>query len=370
MSKASFCADTTGAEKERVDIFGDASGDKSNEAARNVRSPVIYKARSIQKNDDRRIGFAAVAALTVVLTVAFTSLMYLIYSEFNNEPYEKAGGYMGEILFGELSIPEDSNAALLPTDTAQTPSQAIVSDDTDANTDSGISGSSEPVSGTSSPVPDATEHESAIISDESSPVSLGDGFIDSVGIGVDAVGAVSAWGDEVRNEINGGKVLILCTHSLEMTADGAYITEVAGALGEALTAAGIEVELCDESFDSEGRLGAYARARATIEERLAYGDIALILDMHLGYEPGIYVGTRGCTFDDRIWGRNLALAVMVNDALDTFRGNVILDGGGYNQDLPVLMLHAEFDSSENANRVSKYARILADAILRVIRQAR
>ena len=88
--------------------------------------------------------------------------------------------------------------------------------------------------------------------------------------------------------------------------------------------------------------------------------------MALGKSAAV-VGAAGGGEDDAGWQMNAALAAMVNDELDTYSGSVTVDGGRYNQDLRVLSLHAELDGSLSALRGLRSARILADAVIKLMK---
>ena len=167
-------------------------------------------------------------------------------------------------------------------------------------------------------------------------------------------------------ELHGKKVLVLSAHPCEGFADTGTVADAVQAFCQAVGAVGIDVLTCDGIPEISGRLGAYLRARAEIEKMLASEpDIGLIVDLHTGTVPGITVGGGA----DEMWRMNTALAALINRGLDTYSGNVTVTRGVYNQDLPVMSLHVTFDSAEKSSRGAKSARILADAVIKLMKKS-
>ena len=173
-------------------------------------------------------------------------------------------------------------------------------------------------------------------------------------------------GAAVIAELRGKKVLVLAAHPCEGFADTGTVADAVQAFCQAIGAVGIDVLTCDGIPEISGRLGAYSRARAEIEKMLASEpDIGLIVDLHTGTAPGITVGGGA----DDMWRMNTALAALINRGLDTYSGSVTVTRGIYNQDLPVMSLHVTFDSAEKSSRGTKSARILADAVIKLMKKS-
>ena len=349
--------------KERVDVFGEYGEKEAPDGGKPGRLPVKYEdgtAESTAPPTKNRSSLITLVLTVLLLTTSFTALACTVVTGMGGDPREAAGGFAGKLLFG--STPEI---------TAYTPEE--MTGEATRATDDGTASGDEAV--TTVPVEHGeTPAESTDEGNEQTAVTTDVGFqmdhtglINKTGFDLSLDALVERWGTAVSSGLKKGGVLVVCTHPLECFSDGTSIKDAAAALCQALEAAGVYTAQCTGDFDTPGRLGSYARAREAISGMLNSGSFALVIDIHTGDSPGLLVGAAGGGEEDAGWQMNAALAAMVNDELDTYSGSVTVDDGRYNQDLRVLSLHAELDRSLSASRGLRSARILADAVIKLMK---
>ena len=355
--------DGTRVKKERVDIFGDGEKQKNTGSATlPIRRNADFDRGVTMDGNKSKASFIYMILTVLFLTTAFTAAASVTINGMGKDPRVTVGGIAGRLLFGAgTNAGTDTDMSSSVIDTGVREPQSTSGDVTaPMPTDtSGVSGESTKAADISTDpnVPGETP--------ESDPVPSGkSGFTNKTSNDADPVALRALFEAEIRSALAGKKVLVLCTHSREHFQDGTGVEDAARAFCQAVNAVGIATEMCDGGFDAEGRLGAYSRARSEIGRLMVHGEIGLVVDFHIGGEPGLIVGAGA----DDVWQKNTALAVMVNEALDTYGTGVQLDGGVYNQDLPVLSLHVELDAAERSSRGLRYARILADAVVKFMKQ--
>lgn len=364
--------------KERVDVFGDSDGQNDEDGYRTARLPVKYSRVTSHgaEQPHHRSSVAYMLVTVLLLTTAFAALACTALAGAGKDPRTSIGKVAGSLIFGVAGNADDTRKAEMPASVTDAPGTSPA-EDTVPGGENGSAGasvtektqatnpSSEP-SVTTAPVTEAgtrTEDTAAATDASDAPTdTLYKGLVDKTGRGVSLDSLVAAFGAEVTDALKGKNVLVVCTHPSEKFSDGAPVTDAAAAFCQALGAVGIGTKICDGGFDLPGRLGSYSRARAAIEKELGEGDFGLVLDIHLGAEPELTVGTSADG-----WERNAALAAILNKKLDTYGVNVTVDNGRYNQDLPVLSVHVVLDAGEKSSRGLKNARILADAVIRTMK---
>lgn len=135
------------------------------------------------------------------------------------------------------------------------------------------------------------------------------------------------------------KVVILHSHSSEYISENISVADAGAAVAGILESAGIDVLLCDDDFDAEGRIGAYERMRKKVIEiaETSEGEL-LIIDLHssdAGTPLTFTIGT------DRNfgWQENLRCAVTVLDLLETSKAALRLLPVRLGQDSGMLTLN-------------------------------
>lgn len=344
-------------DKEKVDIFGDGNQQECGGDACTPGLPVPRGADPFAGAEHKKNSPAFIYMMLTVLflTTAFTALASVVIMKVGNRPRESVGDMAGMLMFGDRGMhgnsettPEvDDNSPAVPPDT-----EPATSDNSPAD------GEQTKVTETTS-TPDVT---SAAAKTDPQP---GKQMIrNKTQKEVDPHALKTLFAAEIISAVRGKKITVICTHSHEQFADGVRVTDAARAFCQAISAVGIDVEMCDIEFDLPGRLGSYSRARAEVERIICEGETGLVVDLHIGNDPGLVVGA--CA-DDR-WQINTALAAMIDDALDTYSTGIVLEDGVYNQDLPVLSLHAELNAADHSSRGLRAARILADAVIKLMKQ--
>lgn len=352
-----FAEDENFIRKEKVDVFGDMRVKKRTRVKKTIL-PVKYEYMS-----DSRAGAGSLLYLiftVLFLTASFTALFCGVAASLGNSPREAMGGFAGNMIFGkQRNTKEDTSA----TDAGQV--------GTDITVRAEETGGVEPEGSGSETAADTGHDEtSPSVTGNTRPAELtGDGgaqLINDTEHDIDLDLLVDELGAAIIAELHGKKVLVLSAHPCEGFADTGTVADAVQAFCQAVGAVGIDVLTCDGIPEISGRLGAYLRARAEIEKMLASEpDIGLIVDLHTGTAPGIIVGGGA----DEMWRMNTALAALINRGLDTYSGNVTVTRGVYNQDLPVMSLHVTFDSAEKSSRGAKSARILADAVIKLMKKS-
>lgn len=379
-----FCKDHADIEKnaegergrERVDIFGEGGEKKARREQKIAPLPVkstpgAAKPRAATKKN--RASIISLAVTVLLLTTAFTALAYSLTAGAGNDPREAAGGIAGRLIFGGT----DSRpvAASVAADPSVSVGDAASAQGTGAEPTAAVS---EEIAEPTAAVPEtggdatedngATEKEPATDTSAAEPPQTYPGLVNKTDLDISLDALAKKWGASVGAELKGAGVLVVCTHPSECFADGTPVVRAAEAFCQALNAVGVNAVQCAGDFDGSGRLGSYSRAREAIGNMLEGGGFGLVVDLHIGDAPGLLVGTNQAKADDEGWQMNAALAAMVNEKLDTYSGSVTVDTGRYNQDMPVLSLHAELDGSLSSSRGLRSARILADSVIRVMRQ--
>lgn len=352
-----FAEDENFIRKERVDVFGDMRVKKRTRTKKTIL-PVKYEHLS-----DSRAGTGSLLYLiftVLFLTASFTALFCGVASSLGNSPREAMGGFAGNMIFGKQSQAGE--------DTSGTDAGQVGADVTDRAEETG---NVEPDgSGTEAASDTGRDETSPSVTENTRPVEPTGGgsaqLINDTEHDIDLDMLADELGAAVKAELRGKKVLVLAAHPCEGFADTGTVADAVQAFCQAIGAVGIDVLTCDGIPEISGRLGAYSRARAEIEKMLASEpDIGLIVDLHTGTAPGITVGGGA----DDMWRMNTALAALINRGLDTYSGSVTVTRGIYNQDLPVMSLHVTFDSAEKSSRGTKSARILADAVIKLMKKS-
>ncbi len=366
--------------RERVDIFGELGTHIGGKASGNAPDgekiknlPVKYAPKKEKPRTcapKSRASVMTMAATVLLLTTAFTALAYSAAAGMGSDPWDAAGGIAGELIFGAAVTSDGlpANADPMTSDTvAVSNSEESTAQPSAAEESSGAPTESDAQTEAGAP----SESSAAGADPETSaatPALTYAELVNKTGLDLSLDALVEKWGGSVISDLKGTGVMVVCTHPSECFADGTSVGEAAEAFCQALNAVGINAVRCEGNFDESGRLGSYSRARAAIEKMLAEGGCGLVVDLHIGDVPGLLVGANKADADDKIWQRNTVLAAMVNDELNTYRGSVTLDNGRYNQDLPVLSLHAELDGSLSASRGLRSSRLLADSIIRLMKK--
>lgn len=355
--------------RERVDVFGDGIGSEGVNAPRRLPDVITERIGDFgdytdccgcnkkEHNTSPLLTFIMVLLLTTAMTVG----AYINAAGLGSEPRETLGSLAGLFIFGAKNTeapaetaPHGNSGTSIragENDVTQGPELGIETPKVTADDE------------TRDTLQDHGEDYTAVTATEGRNIEL---FIDLAQSGILPAALSSELGAEVLEILRGGSVIVTCAHPSECFSDGIPVPHAAEALLQALTAAGIDAQICNGEFDSSGRIGSYSRAYTALCEMAAGNDVALVIDLHAGGAPGMLVG----------WGaegvarKNVALADMINGELGSYACTLTVDSGSFNQNAPWLSLHIELDSATPSSRGMLTARIFADAVIRSIKAAR
>lgn len=352
--------------RERVDVFGDGGASTCQQLPDVITVRIGDSADYIDRckykyKKEHNTAPLVTFILVLLLTTAMTVGAYISATGLGSEPRETFGNLAGMFIFGAKN-------AVAPADPIPTANRGTSTPAGDKGALPGVELGLETPEATAddetqNTPQDTSEDDTAVTVTADNNTEL---FVDRAQSGISPAALASELGGEILAFLRGGSVIVTCAHPAECFSDGIPVTRAAEALLQALTAAGIDVQICEGKFDSSGRLGSYSRTREALDEMAAGRDVALVIDLHAGGTPGMLVGWDA----DGAARKNVALADMINGELGSYACTLTVDRGSFNQNAPWLSLHIELDSADPSSRGMRTARIFADAVVRSFKAAR
>lgn len=160
------------------------------------------------------------------------------------------------------------------------------------------------------------------------------------------------------------KVLVVHTHTSERVAESLNVIDAGEAITQMLNSSGIRAVHSTVSHDKQGRIGAYNRMKATVEElKEKYTELVLIIDLH-GSESSVPFQFDIGVSSEYAWKENLRIVAAVCNKMDRGDTTVRLLPQDLGQDNGIITLNVALGDADFDNESAR--ELIADLSLGII----